>query len=78
MITPVQAVQAYRNIPEATIEAFDDFLFWLENDKDSPSGVNFPAVESAVDLYLGRNQIEQGEQDMLNKWRAAVKTVSLV
>lgn len=72
MITPVQAVQAYRNIPEAAIESLDDFLFWLENDKDSPAGIDFPATESAVDKFLGRNQIEQGEQDMLAKWIEAV------
>ena len=77
-LPPSAIVGHWRNIPEETEAALDDFLFWLEYDhpanQHAPTKEQLTAVKKWVDAYLQRDPqiIAQAEQSMLDAWITAV------
>lgn len=76
----------WRNIPEATTDALDDFLFWLEYDSYNERALEdhevteqeLKLIKALVDVYLGRDmgKVKQGENQMLDQWIKAVEGVN--
>ena len=69
-----KALLHWRNLPQTTIDALDDFIFWLEYDNDSPdiSIEEIRDIEKLVSLFLGEQKIVQGERAMLAQWNQDV------
>ena len=73
-LPPSAIVQHWRNVPEETETALDDFLFWLEYDhpanQNAPTDEELTAVKRWVDTYLQRDPqtLAQAEQAMLDTW----------
>jgi len=76
--SPSAVVNHWRNIPQTTIEALDDFLFWLEYNhlanQHVPTNEELTAVKKLIDEYLQRDQqtIARAEQALLKNWITAV------
>ena len=78
--SPLYAVRHWRNTPEETESTLEDFLFWLEYDREGDGDseaieANLPSIKALVDEYLGRDmsKIKAGENELLKQWTQATK-----
>lgn len=74
--SPLYRVRKWRNVPQETEDALEDFLDWLEHDDESPeiNKEELMVVKWLVDSYLGRtSKVKDGEVILLQRWIDSVK-----
>lgn len=74
--SPLFAVRHWRNIPQETEDSLEDFLFWLEyNREDDIPSSDLEDITALINEFLGRDpkKIKQGEQELMQAWIKACK-----
>lgn len=74
--SPVFAAKHWRNKPQEVEDALEDFLYWMEYDREEETPLfEFENIRALIDEYLGIDpeKIKQGEQELMQAWIKACK-----
>ena len=73
--SPLFAVRRWRNVPESTTEALDEFIEWLEEGNNAPGLLeeDINNLKSLAAKYTMSAKVKAGEQELLDQWIKACK-----